>query len=113
VLLTEAISQTAGWLIAATVGFERWPLLAMVEHAKFRRLVGPDEELRLVAEIRSARPDQFVVDGEARSDASRVASARLVFHLFDFALSGAQEDQFAEWARRTFAELGGPALLNR
>ena len=43
VLVTEAMGQTGGWLLAATHGFESWPLLVMISNAKFRRLVRPDE----------------------------------------------------------------------
>ncbi len=111
VLLTEAMGQTAGWLIAATIGFERWPLLVMIEHAKFRRLVGPDEELRLSAQMRSTHDQSFAVDAEATSGGERVATARLIFHSFAFSLPDHDRQAFLTWARQTFADLGGDALL--
>ena len=46
-LITEALSQAGGWLIAATLGFARWPVLNMVEKAKFRRFLRPGEELQI------------------------------------------------------------------
>src|SRR4029079_8602889 len=75
VLLTEAMGQTGGWLIAATLQFARWPLRIMIEHAKYRRRVEPDEEMLTTAEIRSTRLDTFSVETQATSGGERVASA--------------------------------------
>jgi 3-hydroxyacyl-[acyl-carrier-protein] dehydratase len=113
VLLTEAMGQTAGWLIAATIGFDRWPLLVMIEQAKFRRLVAPDEDLRITAHLRSARDDTFAVDAGTTSGGDRVATARLIFHAFTFSLADAERDRFAQWAKHTFDHLGGPSALAR
>jgi hypothetical protein len=83
----------------------------MVEHAKFRRLVGPDEELRLSASLRSSRDGTFAVDAEATMAGERVANARLVFRSFTFALPEAGSEAFVAWARKTFIELAGPSVL--
>ena len=45
VLITEAMGQTAGWLLIATLGFARFPLLTLIDSAKFRRLVVPGDEI--------------------------------------------------------------------
>jgi 3-hydroxyacyl-[acyl-carrier-protein] dehydratase len=113
VLLTEALGQTGGWLLVASLSLGRWPLLTMIERAKFRRLVLPGDEIVLRATIRSAHRDDFEVDGEARVRGERVAGARLLFHVFDFALPAPDARQFAAWARETFRRLGGEGLLGR
>ena len=111
VLLTEAMGQTGGWLIAATLQFARWPLLIMIEHAKFRRPVEPDEEVLTIAEIRSTRLDTFSVETQATSGGERVASAQLVFQASTLAIAADARQQFKDWAKQTFAALGGPDLL--
>ena len=111
VLLTEAMAQTAGWLLASTLGFGRWPLLVMIDRAKFRRVVEPGEDLRLGAEIRSMHADDFAVDTEVRIGEELVADARLMFHAFDFALAGPDHERFEQWAHRIFLDIGGPQLL--
>jgi 3-hydroxyacyl-[acyl-carrier-protein] dehydratase len=109
-LLTEAMGQTAGWLLAATVRFSRWPLLTMVERAKFRRLVSPEQEITLEAELEPLRGDDYVARTTARVEGERVAEARLVFHGFALDL-GDRRGGFDLWCRQTFASLGGEALL--
>jgi 3-hydroxyacyl-[acyl-carrier-protein] dehydratase len=109
VLLTEAMSQTAGWLVAATRDFDCWPLLTMVADAKFRRPVRPGERIQLGAELRAAHPRDFEVMTRADVDGQRVASARLLFHAFDVAT--ANRARLDMWMRETYARLGGPALL--
>lgn len=111
VLITEAMAQTAGWLLAATLGFDRWPLLCMIHNAKFRRPVEPGEELRLTAEVRSMHADDYAVDIEVQSGDTTVAGARLMFHAFDFSLAAEDRSQFEAWSHKTFKDLGGPELL--
>jgi 3-hydroxyacyl-[acyl-carrier-protein] dehydratase len=111
VLITEAMAQTAGWLLGCTQGFSRRPVLTMIHKAKFRKLVFPGDELELLAEIVSRRNDDFEVLGEARVKTARVADVTLQFHTFDLSLAAAARDQFETWARDTFRRLGGEALL--
>src|SRR5690606_39826550 len=47
VLLIEAMAQTSGWLLIATLNFERMPFLAAVKEAKMRRFVSPGERLTI------------------------------------------------------------------
>lgn len=109
-LLTEAMGQTAGWLLAVSLAFSRWPLLTMVERAKFRRLVEPEQEITLEADLEPFRGDDYVARTSARVGEERVAEARLVFHGFDLDL-GERRAGFDRWSRETFASLGGEALI--
>jgi 3-hydroxyacyl-[acyl-carrier-protein] dehydratase len=80
VLLTEAMGQTAGWALATRLGPELFPLLMMVERAKFRRFVRPGEEIRLEADLEEARRSVWAARTRAWVGGERVAEARLVFH---------------------------------
>ena len=80
VLLTEAMGQTAGWALAARLAPERFPLLLMVEKAKFRRFVRPGEEIRLEAEVDERRAGAWSARARASVRGERAAEARLVFH---------------------------------
>lgn len=91
VLLTEAMSQTGGWLLAATLQFTGWPLLVLIERAKFRRLVSPGDEIELRARLRSTQGENYAIDVEARVGANLVATARLLFHAVDWSLDPAHE----------------------
>lgn len=109
-LLTESMGQTAGWLIAATLDFGRWPLLTMIHAAKFRSRVAPGELVRIEATLRAARRNDFEVEATVGVANRRVASARLAFHTFgpdEMPVDG----DLADWTRRTFLALGGDALL--
>lgn len=108
VLLTEAMGQTAGWLLVVSEQFKRWPLLTMIRDGKFRRPVRPGEAITLTAELRAQRPRYVEVAADARVAGHRVASARLMFHLFDVPAEGGRFDR---WARSTYEALGGPALV--
>ncbi len=111
VLLTEAMGQTGGWLLAVTLGDARWPLLTMVERAKFRRLVHPGEVIRLDAELRGSHGDDYEIIAQASVDGQRVADARFLFHAFTFSLPAAETERFQAWARETFLSLGGPSVV--
>jgi 3-hydroxyacyl-[acyl-carrier-protein] dehydratase len=110
-LLLEAMGQTCGWLLAGTLEFTRWPLVNMVDNAKFRRLVRPGEEIRIEASIRSMKESDFELTAEASVGAERAAGARFLFHAFSPALAESGGGAFAAWTRRTFESLGGMELL--
>ncbi len=74
------MGQTAGWALAAQLAPERFPLLLMVERAKFRRFVRPGEEIRLEAEIDAPRGGVWPARTRASVGGERAAEARLVFH---------------------------------
>lgn len=108
-LLTEAMGQAGGWLLVETLGTARWPLLVLVERAKFRRLVRPGEELTLEARLGSLHEEDFDVRAEASVNGERVADARLLFHAFPIELADADRGRFESWARETRARLSrGP-----
>lgn len=111
VLLTEAMGQAAGWLLGATSGFARWPLLALIHQAKFVRPVVPGERIDIAAELRGVHGDDADIAAVAAIAGERVASARLLFHQIEPPLQGAEAERFRVWAADTFARLGGPALL--
>jgi len=111
VLLTEAMGQTGGWLLSATLGFTRWPLLSLVERATFRRFVRPGEELTLEATVKGRREDDFEVRAEARVGETRAADARLLFHAFAPPIGADDSARFEAWGRETFRRLGGEALV--
>ena len=81
VLITEAMGQTAGWLLVATLGFARFPLLTLIDSAKFRRHAFPGDELEMTATVRSIRADDYQVAVHASARGERIADARLWFHL--------------------------------
>lgn len=105
VLLTEAMGQTGGWLILHHLDFSRLVLLVMVQHAKFRQLVLPGQEVYLEAELESAGKDDFVARGRARVGRRAVADARLVYRAFPLPRSPEVALQLTEWARATWARL--------
>lgn len=109
-LMTEAMGQTAGWLIASTLQFRRWPLLSMIDQAKFYRFVRPGEVVITDAVIHSSHPDDFEVHAEAHIDGKRVARARLLFHAEKRSHESPGDLAFDRWAHDTFVRLGGDAL---
>jgi 3-hydroxyacyl-[acyl-carrier-protein] dehydratase len=110
-LITEAMGQAAGWLIASMLEFRRWPLLTMIDGAKFRRLVLPGEHIRLRASLRSIAADDFEVQASAAVGGQRVADARLLFHAFDLTSLGADAGALERWARSVFSQLRGDTLV--
>jgi 3-hydroxyacyl-[acyl-carrier-protein] dehydratase len=113
VLVTEAMGQTGGWLLACTLDFSRLLLLSMIDKAKFFRLVLPGEELCLEATVRNMKESDFEVEAEARVGGERAAAARLLFHAFDASLAPGKMRELDLWNRRTFRRLGGEDILRR
>jgi 3-hydroxyacyl-[acyl-carrier-protein] dehydratase len=111
VLLTEAMGQAAGWLIAATLGFARWPLLVMIDGAKFRRIVRPGDPVIIRARLRSSGRDSFRATADMLVGDARVANATLTFHAVTFSSDGPDDRRHLDWARATFTTLGGTTLL--
>lgn len=103
-LLTEAMAQLGGWLILYSEDFRRLPLLTLVEHAKFRRLVRPGQALRLESELVRSAEETHVCQARVFAGGSRpAAEARLAYRALP-RRTGA-EDPLALWARETFARL--------
>ena len=110
VLLTEAMGQAAGWALAASLSPGLFPVLLMVERAKFRRLVRPGEEIRLEAEIEPPRGGAFAARTRALAAGERVAEARLVFHAI---ARPATTPAVEAWRARVLDETGLGELLGR
>ena len=104
-LLTEAMAQTGGWLIVHRLDFGAWPLLTMIEKAKFRSIVRPGVELTLTAVLESAARQQFRIKATAEVDRRRVADARLFFQVFEPETAGWLPDGIDKWSRETLARL--------
>ena len=83
VLLLEAMAQLAGKAIGYTVRMERgdwpFPILSMVQNAKFRRFVKPGELVELEAIITALRDESCVVKVKARVDGKVRAQAEEIF----------------------------------
>jgi 3-hydroxyacyl-[acyl-carrier-protein] dehydratase len=113
VLITEAMGQTGGWLLAESIARDErderdergWPLLTMIDRAKFRRLVRPGEELRMTATLSTRSKVDFEVRSEAHVDGDRVADARLLFHMFALPLRGEERARFDGWVRGVRREI--------
>jgi 3-hydroxyacyl-[acyl-carrier-protein] dehydratase len=87
-LLTEAIAQAGGWLLVIASGFRVWPILALVERAKFRRPVRPGDLLELEVwrepTIASLLPGRTCrVHGTARLGGLVAAEASCIHQLLD------------------------------
>lgn len=108
VLLTEAMGQTAGWALAPSLGPDLFPLLVMVERAKFRRFVCPGEEIRLEADLEEARGNVWAARTRAWVGGERVAEARLVFHAMPRPPGSAG---FDDWMAGILRETGLGRLL--
>lgn len=78
VLIIEAMAQTAATLVVLTLGaaFEGKLVYFMtIESAKFRRPVGPGDQLRIHVEKERARANVWRFKGVARVDGHAVAEA--------------------------------------
>jgi len=83
VLLLEAMAQLAGKGIGYTVRLQRgdwpFPILSMVQQAKFRRFVRPDEVVQLEAEFEALRDESAWMKVRTRVDGKVVAQAEELF----------------------------------
>lgn len=111
VLLTEAMSQTGGWLLVATSGFARWPLLSMIHEAKFLKQVLPGDDVDIEAELRGVQTRAAEISATASVRGQRVARARLLFHEIDTPREGPGAEDFRQWSEQVFCDLGGRDLL--
>jgi len=105
-LLVEAMGQAAGGMLVPAAGEGRWPLLVMIEQAKFRRPVRPGDDVRLEANVLSTRGDSARVRTAASVGGQRVAEATLVFHAVPLPEDAAKLAAFREWAAARLADTG-------
>jgi 3-hydroxyacyl-[acyl-carrier-protein] dehydratase len=110
VLLTECMGQTAGWMLVAASDFSTFPLLVLVDKAKFRRQVRPGEPLRVEAALDSRYDRSVSVRTSVAAGPDVVAEARLVFQAFE---PGSLAPGLEAWARQVFRGLGGEELRGR
>jgi 3-hydroxyacyl-[acyl-carrier-protein] dehydratase len=104
-LITEAMAQTGGWLILHRLGFSAWPLLTMIESAKFRTIVRPEEDLELVASLEASARSDYRLKVTAESDGIRVADARFFYHAFDPGTVDWLPDGLYAWSRTILERL--------
>jgi 3-hydroxyacyl-[acyl-carrier-protein] dehydratase len=105
VLLTEAMGQAGGWLIQHHLGFSRLVLLVMIEHAKFRQLVLPGQEVLVEAELETTGEETFVARGRARVGRRLVAEARFAYRTFPLPRQPEVAQGLVDWAHATWARL--------
>lgn len=80
VLILEAMAQVGGLALAPEGGAEtKVPLFAAVEKAKFRRLVVPGDQLRIVSEVVRSRASMSKIQSVVTVDANVVAEGELLF----------------------------------
>ena len=79
VLLTEMMAQAAGKCLFAEDPKRGRPMLAQIKVASFRDWVRPGEEITLVGEIRSSRPQFAAASCHAEVHGHLVCSAELLF----------------------------------
>jgi len=80
VLILEAMAQVGGLALAPEGSAETMvPLFAAVEKAKFRRLVVPGDQLRIVSEVVRTRATMSKIQSVATVDENVVAEGELMF----------------------------------
>jgi 3-hydroxyacyl-[acyl-carrier-protein] dehydratase len=84
VLMIETMAQTGGWLVMATLGFERMAFLAQVREAKMRAFVTPGTKLRAWAELLHDGSGYAVMSGRLFSGGALAAEAELRYRVTDF-----------------------------
>src|SRR5690606_38307564 len=83
-LLIEAMAQTSGWLLIATMNFERMPFLAAVKEAKMRRFINPGEKLQIDARLLHDGSGYAMTEAKIRVDGKLACNATLTFSHIPF-----------------------------
>ena len=112
VLLSEAMSQTAGWLLLYSLDFATWPLLNMIQSAKFRRPVAPGDELVIEARIDRLETESSRVRASVAAGGARVADATLVFRHMNLFDEGEKGVRLRAWMRATWESLTPGTLVS-
>ncbi len=100
VLVLEAFTQLAGWLVASDSGFERWFLLEEVHSARWFAFAVPGDRVELALTVAARDGDRLRVTGESRVAGARAAQVELSGRVVELA---PLEDPAA--ARRAFQVL--------
>ena len=86
VLMLEAVSQAAAWLIRISTDFRRsMVLLKEARNVKYGRFVRPGDTLIIRVEQMKATEDGLMFKATASVDDERAVSARIVMEQFDLA----------------------------
>ena len=99
VLMIETMAQTGGWLVLATLRFDRMPFLAQVEKAKLRAFVVPGQKLEAEARLVHDGSGYAVVSGRIESAGKPVAEAEIRYRVVPFP-NDTLRTQMLEAARR-------------
>ncbi len=110
VFLIEAMAQAGGWVLAHDHDFERYSLLGTVDHAKFRVLVRPGDELRIETELKTKGAHSARTRARIHVGGKLVASADLTHLLRSFESDPSGESIDREWFLGIWRQIGGPKL---
>jgi len=78
-LLIESLAQAGTALLEVSANFEKKALLIMVDHAKFRAMVRPGDQLAITMTMLSCSHDSAQMEGMIHVAGHLVMSARLAF----------------------------------
>jgi 3-hydroxyacyl-[acyl-carrier-protein] dehydratase len=84
VLIIESLAQTAGALLTLSCDFEKFALMTLVQHAKFRSHAHPGDVLELEVTVQAHDRNTARVSGRALVAGREIASAELAFVLVTF-----------------------------
>jgi 3-hydroxyacyl-[acyl-carrier-protein] dehydratase len=84
VLMIETMAQTGGWLVLATLGCTRMPLLMQVEKAKMRCFVAPGQGLEAEATLLHDGSGYAVVKAAISAGRKRVSEAEIRYGVVPF-----------------------------
>jgi 3-hydroxyacyl-[acyl-carrier-protein] dehydratase len=84
VLLTEAMAQTAGWMLLSLEKFRRMAFLAGIREAKFRNFVRPGDRLDLTANAIHEGSGFAVAAAKGEISGKVVCDATIMFRVIDF-----------------------------
>ncbi|HTC11614.1 MAG TPA: 3-hydroxyacyl-ACP dehydratase FabZ family protein [Acetobacteraceae bacterium] len=84
VLMIETMAQIGGWLVLATLRFDRMPFLVQVKEAKLRAFVIPGQALEAEAKLLHDGSGFAVVAGKISADGKTVAGAEITYRVVPF-----------------------------
>lgn len=86
VLMLQAMTEAASWLIRATDDFaQSMVVLREAANIKFAQFVEPGQELRITAEIVKHGPDETTVKSKGSVEGRTIVSAKLVLKHYNLA----------------------------
>src|ERR1700751_4059242 len=84
VLMIETMAQTGGWLVLATLRFNRMPFLVQVKEAKLRTFVVPGQALEADARLLHDGSGYAGVTASIDAAGKRVADAEITYRVVPF-----------------------------